>query len=68
MSFSNVGGFRARRGDGEPGVKTLWQGYAGVNSFVRDVEEERANHAIRVVWNGMGTRASRPENRRQRLT
>lgn len=41
-----LGGFLARKGDGEPGVKTLWQGYARVTSFVRGVEKMRANHAL----------------------
>ena len=41
-----LGGFLARKGDGEPGVKTLWQGYARVTSFVRGVEKMRENHAI----------------------
>ena len=41
-----LGGFLARKGDGEPGVKTLWQGYARVTSFVRGVEKMRVNHAI----------------------
>ena len=40
-----LGGFLARKGDGEPGVKTLWQGFARVSSFVRGVETMRANHA-----------------------
>lgn len=41
-----LGGFLARKGDGEPGVKTLWQGYARVSSFVRGIEKMRAVHAI----------------------
>lgn len=41
-----LGGFLGRKGDGEPGVKTLWQGYARVTSFVRGVEKMRANHAL----------------------
>jgi hypothetical protein len=41
-----LGGFLARKGDGEPGVKTLWQGFARVSSFVRGVETMRANHAL----------------------
>ncbi|MCA0188683.1 MAG: hypothetical protein LCH90_22330 [Proteobacteria bacterium] len=34
-----LGGFLARKGDGEPGVKTLWQGFA------RGVEQMRSIHA-----------------------
>ena len=41
-----LGGFLGRKGDGEPGVKTLWQGYARVTSFVRGVEKMRTNHAL----------------------
>ena len=41
-----LGGFLARKGDGEPGVKTLWQGFARVTSFVRGVEKMRASHAL----------------------
>jgi hypothetical protein len=40
-----LGGFLARKGDGEPGVKTLWQGFARVESFVRGVEKMREKHA-----------------------
>ena len=36
-----LGGFLARKGDGEPGVKTLWQGYTRLSSFVRGVEQMR---------------------------
>lgn len=41
-----LGGFLGRKGDGEPGVKTLWQGYARVTSFVRGVEKMGTNHAL----------------------
>lgn len=41
-----LGGFLARKGDGEPGVKTLWQGFARVSSFVRGVQKMRAIHAL----------------------
>ena len=41
-----LGGFLARKGDGEPGVKTLWQGYAKLFSFVRGVEQMRSLHAL----------------------
>lgn len=40
-----LGGFLARKGDGEPGVKTLWRGLQYVRRFVagmqfmRDVQE-----------------------------
>lgn len=41
-----LGGFLARRGDGEPGVKTLWQGFARLSSFVKGIEHMRAVHAL----------------------
>ena len=41
-----LGGFLGRKGDGEPGVKTLWQGFARVTSFVRGVEKMRQTHAL----------------------
>ena len=41
-----LGGFLARKGDGEPGVKTLWQGYTRLTSFVRGVEQMRSMHAL----------------------
>ena len=41
-----LGGFLARKGDGEPGVKTLWQGYTRLSSFVRGVEQMRSMHAL----------------------
>lgn len=41
-----LGGFLARKGDGEPGVKTLWQGYSKLFSFVRGVEQMRSLHAV----------------------
>ncbi|MDR2626002.1 MAG: IS4 family transposase, partial [Zoogloeaceae bacterium] len=40
-----LGGFLARKGDGEPGVKTLWQGFAKVERFVRGGEKMREGHA-----------------------
>jgi hypothetical protein len=39
-------GFLARKGDGEPGVKRLWQGFARVDWFVKGVGEMRKNHAV----------------------
>ncbi len=41
-----LGGFLARKGDGEPGVKTLWQGFARLSSFVRGVEQMRSINAL----------------------
>jgi hypothetical protein len=33
-----LGGFLARKGDGEPGVKTLWQGLQRVMDFAAGVK------------------------------
>ncbi len=41
-----LGGFLARKGAGEPGVKTLWQGFEGLRCFVRGLETMRAIHAL----------------------
>jgi hypothetical protein len=41
-----LGGFLARKGDGEPGVKTLWQGFVRVSRFVRGAETMRAIQAL----------------------
>ena len=40
-----LGGFLGRKGDGEPGVKTLWLGFARLRDFVRGVEFMRSVHA-----------------------
>ena len=36
-----LGGFLGRKSDGEPGVKTLWLGFARVRDFVEGVEHMR---------------------------
>lgn len=41
-----LGGFLGRKGDGEPGVKTLWQGLARVRDFVQGLEFIRTVHAL----------------------
>lgn len=41
-----LGGFLGRKGDGEPGVKTLWQGFARVSSFARGAEKMKAIYAL----------------------
>jgi len=41
-----LGGFLGRKGDGEPGVNTLWRGLQRVRDFVEGVEHMRAAHAI----------------------
>ncbi|HRF13692.1 MAG TPA: IS4 family transposase [Candidatus Accumulibacter phosphatis] len=39
-----LGGFLGRKCDGEPGVKTLWLGFARLRDFVRGVEFMRSVH------------------------
>jgi hypothetical protein len=41
-----LGGFLARKGDGEPGVKSLWKGFEKLNSFARGIEQMRLIHAL----------------------
>jgi len=36
-----LGGFLGRKGDGEPGVKTLWLGFARIRDFVEGTEHMR---------------------------
>ena len=40
--IAQLGGFLARKGDGEPGVKTLWQGLQRVMDFVAGLRFARA--------------------------
>ena len=44
-SIAMLGGFLGRKGDGEPGVKTLWLGFARLRDFVTGVEHMRAVYA-----------------------
>lgn len=39
-----LGGFLARKGDGEPGVKTLWQGLQRVTDFAAGLKYMRDSH------------------------
>ncbi len=41
-----LGGFLARKCDGEPGVKTLWLGFQRIRDFVEGVEHMRSVKAI----------------------
>lgn len=36
--IASLGGFRGRKCDGEPGVKTFWLGFARLRDFVRGIE------------------------------
>ena len=41
-----LGGFLARRGDGEPGVKTIWLGLQRVMDFTAEIRFAREAHAL----------------------
>lgn len=38
-----LGGFLGRKGDGEPGVKTIWQGLQQVTTFAQSLRWAREN-------------------------
>lgn len=42
--IAGLGGFLGRKGDGEPGVKTLWLGWQRVRDFVEGLEYARKCH------------------------
>jgi hypothetical protein len=41
-----LGGFLARKGDGEPGVKTIWLGLQRVVDFAAGIKFPREDHAL----------------------
>lgn len=41
-----LGGFLARKGDGEPGAKTIWLGLQRVVDFAAGIRFARENHAL----------------------
>jgi len=41
-----LGGFLARKGDGEPGVKTIWLGLQRVMDFAAGIRLARESHAL----------------------
>jgi IS4 transposase len=43
---AKLGGFLARKGDGEPGAKTLWQGLERVMDFAAGLRYAREAHAL----------------------
>lgn len=42
-----LGGFLGRKGDGEPGVKTLWQGMQRLRDFVEGMEHMRGLYDVK---------------------
>jgi hypothetical protein len=44
-ALAQLGGFLARKGDGEPGLKSIWQGYQRLHEFIYAVETHLAVNA-----------------------
>jgi transposase-like protein/transposase Tn5 family protein len=44
-ALAQLGGFLARTGDGEPGIKSIWQGYQRLHDFIYAVETHLAVNA-----------------------
>ena len=44
-TLAQLGGFLARKGDGEPGIKTIWQGYQRLQDFIYAVDTYRTVQA-----------------------
>jgi len=44
-ALAQLGGFLARTGDGEPGIKSIWQGYQRLHEFIYAVEMHLAVNA-----------------------
>jgi hypothetical protein len=44
-ALAQLGGFLARTGDGEPGIKPIWQGYQRLHEFIYAVETHLAVNA-----------------------
>jgi len=45
-ALAQLGGFLARAGDGEPGIKSIWQGYQRLHEFIYAVETHFAINAL----------------------
>ena len=44
-ALAQLGGFLARTGDGEPGIKAIWQGYQRLHEFIYAIETHLAVNA-----------------------
>jgi hypothetical protein len=44
-ALAQLGGFLARTGDGEPGIKAIWQGYQRLHDFLYAIETHLAANA-----------------------
>jgi hypothetical protein len=45
-ALAQRGGFLARTGDGEPGLKSIWQGYQRLHEFIYAIETHLAVNAL----------------------
>jgi hypothetical protein len=45
-ALAQLGGFLARTGDGEPGIKSIWQGYQRLHDFIYAIETHLAVNAL----------------------
>jgi Transposase Tn5 dimerisation domain len=45
-SLAQLGGFFARQGDGEPGIKAIWQGYQRLHEFIYAIDTYRTVNAV----------------------
>jgi Transposase DNA-binding/Transposase Tn5 dimerisation domain len=41
-ALAQLGGFLARKGDGEPGINSIWQGYQRLHNFIHAIETHLA--------------------------
>jgi hypothetical protein len=48
--LAQLGGFLARKGDGEPGVKNIWRGYRALQNYIDALD--MAQVALCFVCNG----------------
>lgn len=44
--LAQLGGFLARKHDGEPGIKSIWQGYQRLHEFIYAEETHRTVNAL----------------------
>jgi hypothetical protein len=45
-NLAQFGGFFARQGDGEPGLKAIWQGYQRLHDFIYAIDTYRTVNAL----------------------
>jgi Transposase Tn5 dimerisation domain len=45
-SLAQLGGFLARKDDGEPGIRSIWQGYQRLQEFIYAVETHRTVNVL----------------------